>query len=223
MHGHAHHGHDHGHGHGHGLVDPEAVRSREGLRAVGLSLAVLAVTAAVQAVVYAASGSVALFADLVHNGGDALTAVPLGIAFLLRSARAERRAGLAVVATILVSACVAGVEAVHRLVDPQDVRHLGALVVAGLVGFAGNELAARIRLRAGARLASPALVADGRHARADGLVSLGVVASGLVVAAGLDVADPLIGLVITAGILDITRRSWQTVHAAPGDRPVPGR
>ena len=204
-HGH-HHPHRHGddHGHSHGLVDDSIKRSREGVRAVALALAVLALTAAVQAVVFVASGSVALLADLVHNAGDALTAVPLGIAFLLRSPRAERLAGLAVVAAIFVSACVAGAEAVHRLIDPQPPDHLLALALAGVVGWAGNLGAAQIRTRAGRRLDSPALIADGDHARADAYVSLGVVATAAVVALGLDIADPLIGLAISLLILRIT-------------------
>jgi cation diffusion facilitator family transporter len=200
------------HGHSHGLVDASIKRSREGVRAVARALAVLAATAAAQAVVFVASGSVALLADLVHNVGDALTAVPLAIAFLLRSERAERLAGLAVVGAILLSACVAGVEAAHRLIDPHAPDHLGALAAAGAAGFLGNLVAARIRTRAGRRLDSPALLADGDHARADAYVSLGVVASAAAVAVGADVADPLIGLAITLVILRITWTSWQTVR-----------
>jgi cation diffusion facilitator family transporter len=206
------HDHAHGHDHSHGLVDDSIKRSRKGVRAVALALAALGLTTVVQAVVFVASGSVALLADLIHNGGDALTAVPLGIAFLMRSPRAERLAGLAVVAAIFVSACVAGAEAVHRLVDPQRPDDLIALAAAGAVGFAGNLLAAVVRTRAGRRLDSPALIADGDHARADAYVSLGVVASAAVVALGLDVADPLIGLGISLLILRITWRSWRTVR-----------
>ncbi len=202
----------HGHGHGHGLVDPSIKRSRQGLRAVALALGILGATAALQALVFVASGSVALLADLVHNIGDAATAIPLGLAFLLRSERAERRAGLFVVLAIFVSACVAGVEAVLRLIDPQRPEHLVALAMAGAVGFLGNMLAARVRSRAGRRLDSPALVADGEHARADAYVSLAVVASAAAVAAGAQVADPLIGLAITVVILRITAQSWRTVR-----------
>jgi cation diffusion facilitator family transporter len=179
---------------------------------VGLSLAVLAATAAAQAVVFVASGSVALLADLIHNAGDALTAIPLGIAFLLRSRVAERRAGLFVVLAILVSACVAGAESILKLIDGDTPRHLWALAGAGALGWAGNLVAARIRTRAGERLHSPALVADGHHARADAYVSLAVVASAAVVALGAPVADPLIGLAITAVILRITWQSWRTVR-----------
>jgi cation diffusion facilitator family transporter len=181
------------------------------VRAVALALVVLALTAAVQAFALVVSGSVALLADLVHNAGDALTAVPLGVAFALRSARAERWAGLAVVAAIFVSACVAGYAAVDRLISPQGVDNLGALAAAGVVGFAGNWAAAGIRSRAGHRLDSPALIADGAHARADAYVSLAVVASAASVAIGLRVADPLIGLGITLVILRITWQSWRTV------------
>jgi cation diffusion facilitator family transporter len=201
-----------GHGHSHGLVDDSIKRSREGLRAVSLSLAVLGLAAIAQLLIYLLSGSVALLADLIHNFGDALTAVPLGVAFLLRSERAEQLAGLAVVFAIFVSACVAGIEAVQRLVHPNAPDHLLALAAAGVIGFVGNWLAARIRSRAGRRLDSPALVADGAHARADAFVSLGVIASAAVVALGAPVADPLIGLAITALILRITWQSWRTVR-----------
>ncbi|MBA3328883.1 MAG: cation transporter, partial [Solirubrobacterales bacterium] len=146
----------HDHGHSHGLVHPSIRRSRAGLRAVVLALLVLALTAAVQAVIFVASDSVALLADLVHNIGDAATAIPLGIAFLLRSARAERWAGLAVVAAIFLSACFAGYEAILRLIDPRAPTQLGALALAGALGFAGNMVAAWVRSRAGRRLGSPA-------------------------------------------------------------------
>jgi len=212
--GHDHsHAHDHNHGHSHGLVDPSIKRSREGLRAVGLSLGVLAATALIQAAIFVSSNSVALLADLIHNVGDALTAVPLGIAFLLRSGRAERIAGLFVVLAILISALVALYQSVARLIDPEPLTHLWVLAAAGLIGFMGNEIAAFIRLRAGRKLNSPALVADGYHARTDGLVSLGVVLSAMVVALGLDIADPLIGLAITLVILRITWHSWETIRA----------
>jgi cation diffusion facilitator family transporter len=211
-----HHGHDHGgHGHSHGLVDASIKRSRDGLRVVSISLGVLLLTAALQLVVFVATGSVALLADLIHNTGDALTAIPLAVAFVLRSVRAERRAGYFVVATIFVSAAVAAVEAVNRLIHPEHIDHLLALAGAGVIGFIGNEIAAQVRLSAGMRLNSPALIADGHHARVDGLVSLAVVASAGAVAAGLDVADPLIGLVITLVILRITWASWKTVSAGP--------
>jgi cation diffusion facilitator family transporter len=207
-------GHDHGHSHG--LVDASIVRSRAGVRAVSASLVVLGIATAAQAIVFLASSSVALLADLIHNGGDALTALPLGIAFWLRSARGERIAGLAVVLAIFVSACVALYETIERLVHPRDLSHLWILAAAGAIGFVGNEIAAQVRLRAGRRLNSPALVADGNHARVDGFVSLGVVASAAVVALGVRIADPLIGLAITLVILKITWDAWHTVRA---DRP----
>jgi cation diffusion facilitator family transporter len=176
------------------------------------SLVVLGFAVVVQAAIYVLSGSVALLADLIHNAGDALTAVPLGVAFVLRSERAEGFAGLAVVAAIFVSACVAGYEAVERLINPDRSGHLTALALAGLVGFFGNLAAAYIRRRAGRRLDSRALVADGDHARVDALISLGVVLSAGVVALGFDAGDPLIALAITAVILRITVQSWRTVR-----------
>ena len=210
------HEHDHGHGHSHGLVARSIVSSREGLRAVSWSLAVLMITAGLQLAVFLLSGSIALLADLIHNFGDALTAVPLGIAFVLRSFTAEKRAGFFVVATIFVSAMVALWQSIERLVHPQHLHHLVPLAAAGVVGFLGNEIAAQIRTRAGRRLDSPALLADGAHARTDGLVSLSVVASAIVVGAGLGIGDPIIGLVITLVILRITWQSFITVQRDPG-------
>ena len=209
------HAHEPGPGHTHGRVDPSVLRSRAGVRAVAISLGVLGVTALLQIAIFLLSGSVALLADVIHNTADALTAVPLGAAFLLRSGRAERWAGYVVVLTIFGSALVAAYEAIDRLVHPQALGYLGALAVAGGLGFVGNELAARVRLRAGRRLDSPALLADGNHARADGYVSLAVVASAALVAVGLAGADPIIGLGITAIILKITWDSWRTVRRGP--------
>jgi cation diffusion facilitator family transporter len=179
-----------------------------------VSLAVLAISAAAQTAIFLLSGSVALLADLIHNFGDALTAVPLGIAFLLRSEVAERRAGLFVVAVIFISACVVGIEAVMRLIHPDAPDHLAALALAGAVGYGGNFIAAKVRIRAGQRLDSPALTADGNHARADAYVSLAVIASAAAVALGVPIADPLIGLAITIVILRITWQSWQTVRGS---------
>jgi len=204
--------HDHERGHSHGLVDRSIVESRDGVKTVSISLVVLTAAAVVQTLIFAASGSVALLADLIHNYGDGLTAVPLGIAFYLRSVRGERWAGLGVVGAIAISALVALYEASQRLIHPQHLTHLWVLAGAGLVGFVGNEIAARVRLRGGNRLDSPALIADGNHARIDGFVSLGVVASAVVVALGVRIADPLIGLAITAVILKITWDSWQTIY-----------
>jgi cation diffusion facilitator family transporter len=218
------HEHDHWHGdeehdHSHGpFVDRSIIRSRAGIEAVSLSLAVLTVTAAAQTAIYVLVLSVALLADLIHNFGDALTAIPLGLAFFFRSARGERWAGFAVVLTIFVSAVVALVQTILRFIHPHTLTHLWWLAAAGVIGFAGNEVAARIRLRAGKRLSSPALVADGNHARVDGFVSLGVLASAGLVALGAQMADPIIGLVITLVILRITVQSWRTVSTSdPGE------
>lgn len=196
--------------HTHGL--PADGRTREGLRAVAWSLGVLAATALAQVAILAVSGSVALLADLIHNVGDALTAVPIGLAFVLRSKKAERYSGLAVVFAIFVSGVVAGVVAVDKLLNPQVPSHLLALALAGVVGVIGNEAASRIRSRAGERLNSPALIADGHHARVDALVSAGVVMSAVVVGLGFPIGDPLIALLITAVIGHITWEAWETVQ-----------
>jgi cation diffusion facilitator family transporter len=201
-----------GHGHSHGLVDPSIKRSREGLQVVGISLALLAITAGAQAAIYIATNSIALLADLIHNAGDALTAIPLAAAFLLRSDRAERGAGLAVVLTILASAITAGVFAVLRIIHPLAPQHLLALGLAGAIGVIGNAIAARVRLGGGRRLNSAALIADGNHARSDAIVSAGVILSAIAVALGAPIADPIIGLCITALILRITAESWNTVR-----------
>jgi len=184
-----------------------------------ISLGVLGAAAAVQAMIFVLSGSVALLADLIHNTGDALTALPVGAAFVLRSERAERWAGYAVVLAIFVSACVALFETIQRLIHPEQLSHLWALAGAGVVGFLGNELAARVRLRAGRRLDSPALIADGKHARVDGFVSLGVIASAALVALGWETGDPIVGLLITLVILKVTWDAWRTIRlSAQGDR-----
>lgn len=185
--------------------------SAAGIRAVKISLVVLGMTALIQGAIVVASGSVALFADTVHNLSDALTAVPLWIAFALgaRAAsrhytyglgRAEDLAGLFVVAMIALSAVVALVEALRRLIEPVPLHHLGWVVAAGLVGFAGNEIVAVYRIRVGNRIGSAALRADGMHARADGLTSLAVVAGAVGVAIGFPAADPIVGLVIAGAI-----------------------
>ncbi len=188
------------------------MRSHAGVRAVALSLAVLAVTATVQTVIYTFTSSVSLLADLIHNFGDASTAIPLGAAFLLRSAKAERWSGLAVVIAIFVSACVALVQTIMRFIHPQHLTHLWWLAAAGVIGFVGNEVAARIRTRAGKRLDSPALLADGDHARADGYVSLAVLVVAGAAAIGWERVDPVIGLVITLVILRITWQAWHTIR-----------
>src|SRR3989441_4053914 len=212
------HEHEGEHEHSHGLVDRPMLRSRAGIRAVSLSLAILTATALAQAFIYSRTLSVALLADLIHNFGDALTAIPLGLAFFLRSLRGEKLSGLAVVAAISISALVALGQTIERFIHPRTLSHLWLLAAAGVIGFVGNEIAAQVRLRAGHRLNSPALVADGNHARVDGFVSLGVIASAAVVALGLRLADPIIGLVITAVIFKITWDSWHTVsETEPGE------
>jgi divalent metal cation (Fe/Co/Zn/Cd) transporter len=189
------------HEHPHGLVDRTILRSRAGIRAVSWSLAILTITAVAQAFIYSRTLSVALLADLIHNFGDALTAIPLGLAFFFRSVKGERLA-----------------ETIERFIHPRSLSQLWLLAAAGVIGFVGNEIAAQVRLRAGRKLQSPALVADGQHARVDGFVSLGVLASATVVALGLNLADPIIGLVITAVILHITWESWHTISTTdPGE------
>jgi cation diffusion facilitator family transporter len=239
--GHGHAGHGHAHGHRHGplafvrelfaphshdaadSIDDALTSSRQGVRAVKLSLVALGVTAALQLLVVLVSGSVALLADTVHNVSDALTAVPLWIAIVVgrRAAtrrytygygRAEDLAGLFVVAMIALSAFVAGFEAVRRLLDPQPVSNLGWVAVAGVVGFAGNELVALYRIRVGRRIGSAALVADGLHARTDGLTSLAVVLGAAGVAAGWQLADPVVGLVITVASLAVLRTAARDIY-----------
>jgi cation diffusion facilitator family transporter len=200
------------HEHSHGLVDPSIVRSRAGVKAVSLSLVVLLVTSLVQLAVFLVSDSVALLTDVIHNGGDALTAIPLGAAFILRSRRGERWAGYFVVAVILASALLALVQVIDRFMHPQTPTNLWALFAAGVVGVVGNEIAAIIRWRAGKRLDSPALIADGNHARADGYASAGIIVSAAFIAAGLPVADPIVGLVISVLIFHSTWESWVTIR-----------
>jgi cation diffusion facilitator family transporter len=195
-------------------VDPSIVRSKAGVKAVALSLAALLATSVAQLVIFRVSGSVALLTDLIHNAGDALTAIPLGAAFILRSRRAERWSGYAVVAVIFTSALLALQQVIDKLLHPSTPSHLGLLFLAGVLGVIGNETAAVIRWRAGRRLESPALIADGHHARADGYVSAGIIVSSALIALGLPIADPIIGLVITALILRATWQSWTTIRRA---------
>ncbi|GAT70017.1 cation diffusion facilitator transporter [Planomonospora sphaerica] len=249
---HDHHGHGHGHGHGRGRghghgrgaagirakvthllrphsheaadkVDAAMESSAEGMRALWISLGALGLTAAAQAVIVVLSGSVALLGDTVHNAADALTAVPLGIAFVLGRrrpnhrytygyGRAEDLAGIVIVLTIAASAVLAGWTAVDRLLHPQPVSHLGAVAAAGLAGFAGNELVARYRIRVGRRIGSAALVADGLHARADGFTSLAVLLSAGGAALGFPSADPIVGLVITGAICVVLRDAARQIY-----------
>jgi cation diffusion facilitator family transporter len=221
-HDHAVHTHDHagGHGHAHGGVDAAILGSREAMRTLGRSLVILGLTAAFQVVVVVLSGSIALLADTIHNAGDALTAVPLAVAFVLGRRLPTRRltygygrledfAGIAVVLIILFSAAVAAYEAIDRLINPHTPTHLVATALAGLIGFAGNEWVAVYRIRTGRRIGSVALEADGYHARVDGFTSLAVVAGVLGVAAGFRLADPIVGLLISVAILRIV---WQSAR-----------
>jgi len=234
------HQHDPDHRHGvraliHGLfaghshdptdsIDNALESSAQGIRAVKISLIGLGATAILQLVIVAVSGSVALLADTVHNFSDALTAIPLWIAFALSRRPATRRytygfgraedlAGLFIVAMIAFSAVFAGVESVRRLVDPVTITHVWWVAAAGLVGFAGNELVAVFRIRVGRRIGSAALVADGLHARTDGLTSLAVLVGALGVAAGIPLADPVVGLLITVMILALLRGAARDVFA----------
>ncbi|MFI7241392.1 cation diffusion facilitator family transporter [Streptomyces qinglanensis] len=204
-------------------VDAALETSREGMRALWISLAVLGATAVAQAVIVALSGSVALLGDTLHNAADALTAVPLGVAFVLGRRAANRRytygygraedlAGIAIVLTIAASAVLAAWTAVDRLLHPREVSHLWAVAAAALVGCAGNEWVARYRIRTGRRIGSAALVADGLHARADGLTSLAVLLGAGGAAAGWQSADPVVGLLITVGILVVLRDAAREVY-----------
>ncbi|MFE8948667.1 cation diffusion facilitator family transporter [Streptomyces sp. NPDC007856] len=250
-HGRHHSGHDHGHGHDHDhphgagwwpkarhqlahlvrphshealdKVDSAMETSREGMRTLWLSLAILGATAVVQAMIVAVSGSIALLGDTIHNAADALTAVPLGIAFVLGRRAANRRytygygraedlAGIAIVLTITASSALAAYEAVDRLLHPRDVSHLWAVAVAAVVGFAGNEWVARYRIRTGRRIGSAALVADGLHARTDGFTSLAVLLGAGGAALGWRWADPVVGLLITAAILMVLKDATREVY-----------
>jgi len=204
-------------------VDSALEASAEGIRAVKISLAVLGVTAIAQLVVVLITGSVALLADTIHNFSDALTAIPLWIAFVLSRRPATRRytygygraedlAGVFIVAMIALSATVAAYESIRRLVDPQPVTHPWMVLVAGLIGFAGNELVAVYRIRVGTKIGSAALVADGLHARTDGFTSLAVVFGAIGVMAGFPLADPIVGLLITVAILAVLRGAARDIY-----------
>ncbi|BDX31568.1 putative cation efflux system protein [Mycobacterium antarcticum] len=203
-------------------IDGALESSAAGIRAVKISLLALGATSIAQLVIVLISGSVALLADTIHNFSDALTAIPLWIAFALGTKAATRRytygfgraedlAGLFVIAMITLSAIIAGVESVRRLINPVPVQHLGWVAVAGLVGFIGNELVAVYRIRVGRRIGSVALVADGLHARTDGFTSLAVLFGAGGVALGFPLADPIIGLLITAAILAVLRTAVRDV------------
>jgi cation diffusion facilitator family transporter len=219
------HDHQHGHeehGHTHGAVDPSIATSERGMWAVKWSFVGLFVTALLQVVVVALTGSVALLSDTIHNFGDALTAVPLWIAFALSRLGASRRftfgygrvedlAGVIVVLIILFSAVVAGYQAVERIIHPQPVGLLWAVAAAALVGFFGSEAVAIFRIRVGRQIGSAALIADGYHARTDGWTSLAVLVGAIGVWLGYPLADPIVGLLIAAAILVIVWQSGKTV------------
>jgi len=241
-------GQDHGSGHGHEHPDPgsglaarvrhllrphshqaadqiDAVMeaSKQGMRTLWISLVILGVTALIQAAVVALSGSVALLGDTLHNAADALTAVPLGVAFVIGRrpptprytygyGRAEDLAGIVIVLTIAASSALAGYEAINRLLHPQHVSALLAVAAAALIGFTGNELVATYRIRTGRKIGSAALVADGLHARTDGLTSLAVLLGAGGVALGWDWADPVVGLVITVAILAVLRQAAREIY-----------
>jgi len=221
-----HHSHDHHHGRGehnhiHGIVDPTLASTDKGIFAIKWSFTILAITAALQMVVVFASGSVALLADGIHNIGDAATAIPLWVAFALARrkptstftygyGRVEDLAGILIVLIILFSALVAGYEAIDRFIHPQTIQLLGWVAVAGFIGFIGNEAVAVFRIQIGREINSAALIADGYHARTDGLTSLAVVIGAAGVWLGYPVADPIIGFLITIAIFGIV---WQSSKA----------
>ena len=230
-HGHA-HDHGHGHAHTHGAIDPSIVSTSRGLWTLKWSFVALFGTALLQAGVVALSGSVALLADTIHNFADAATAIPLGIAFVLVRrgvskrftyglGRVEDLAGLMIVATITVSALVASYEAIQRLMRPQALEYLGAVMVASVIGFLGNEGVAVFRVRVGRQIGSAALIADGYHARMDGWTSLAVLVGAIGVWAGYPLADPLIGLVISVAIFIIVWQSARLVLARALDAVEP--
>ncbi|KAK1185651.1 cation diffusion facilitator family transporter [Streptomyces sp. NBS 14/10] len=253
------HGHDHGHAHGKSRwsrwkhqvthmvkphsheaadkVDSAMESSAEGMRALWLSLAILGATAVFQTVVVLISGSVALLGDTIHNFADAMTALPLGVAFVLGRrvanrtftygyGRAEDLAGIFIVLTIAASAALAAYEAIDRLMNPRDISHLGIVSIAAVVGFIGNEWVARYRIRVGRKIGSAALVADGLHARTDGFTSLAVLLGAGGAALGWQLADPIVGLLITAAILlvlkdaarEVFRRLMDSVDPALVDK-----
>lgn len=210
------------HEHVHGAIDPTLLSIERGIWAVKWSFAGLMVTAVIQVIIVYYTGSVALFADTIHNFGDASTAIPLWIAFRLAQLRPSKRfsygygkvedlAGMMVVLLILLSAVVAGYESLQRILDPQPVRFIGAITAAAIVGFLGNELVAIFRIRVGKEIHSAALIADGYHARIDGLTSLAVLGSVIGIWLGFPLADPVVGLAITLLILRILWSAAKTV------------
>ena len=227
------HDHDHAqhdvsahsdHGHMHGVVDPSLFSNARGLRALKWSLVGMLLTASVQVIVVIFTGSVGLLADTIHNFGDALTAVPLWIAFRAADwkpnkrftygyGRVEELAGVTIVLVILMSSVIAAYESIQRLLHPQPINYLWAVFIGSIVGFVGNEAVAVFRIRAGKEIGSAALVADGYHARIDGLTSLAVLVGAIGVALGFPLADPIVGLLITLAILRIMWDSAKSVFA----------
>jgi len=223
-HAHDDHGHDHGggsHGHVHGTIDPSITATDRGLWAVKWSFVGLFITTLIQIFIFYFSGSIALLADAIHNLGDGATAVPLGIAFILGRRKPSKRftygygrvedlAGLAVVLTILASAAFAGYQSINRLFHPQPVGYLWAVAIGAIVGFIGNESVAVFRIKVGKEMGSAALIADGYHARTDGIASLTVLVSAIGVYLGYPLADPIIGIIMTILILRIV---WESAAA----------
>ena len=227
------HLHDHSHGHTHGVIDASIVSHERGLWAVKWSFIGLMITAVLQMAVVVISHSVALLADTIHNFGDAATAIPLGIAFMFARLKPSRRftygygriedlAGVAVVLLILFSAIVAGYEAIQRFIHPQSVHYLWAVALASLVSFIGNEGVAIFRIKVGKEIGSAALIADGYHARVDGVTSLAVLLGAIGVWFGFPLADPIIGLLITAAIFFIVWDSAKAVFVRMLDGVEPG-
>ncbi len=223
-HGHSHHGHGHdgeGYGHTHGVMDATIATTARGLWAIKWSFALLMATTVMQIIVVYFSSSVALLADTIHNFGDAATAIPLFVAFTLVRrkptlrftyglGRVEDLAGIIIVGLILFSALVAGWQSIERFIFPQTISHVGWVAVAGVIGFVGNEVVAVLRIKVGREIESAALIADGYHARVDGITSLAVVLGAIGVWLGFPLADPIVGMIITLMIFGIV---WQSARA----------
>ena len=214
----------HKHEHSHGAIDPTLFRSKRGIRAVKISLVALLATAAIQIIIVSFTGSVALLADTIHNLGDGLTAIPLWIAFRLDQRQTTKRftygysrledlAGLFILLMILISALLAGYESIQGLIEPREIRNLWAVAGAGIIGFLGNEAVAIYRIRVGKEIGSAALVADGYHARTDGLTSLAVLAGAIGVWLDFPLADPIAGMIITVAIVKILWDSSKSIFS----------
>jgi cation diffusion facilitator family transporter len=221
-HHHHHHGDGASHSHTHGVVDATIATTSRGIWAIKWSFVGLTVTAVIQIFIVALTDSVSLLADTIHNVGDAMTAVPLWIAFLFARRAASRRfnyglgrvedlAGAAIVLVIAFSAAVAGWQSVERLINPREIHFIGAVAAGGAIGFLGNEAVAVFRIRVGREINSAALIADGQHARVDGLTSLAVLIGAVAVWAGFPLADPIAGLIITVVIAKIVVDSAKSV------------